>query len=53
MSDNSVSRREFERKRLIAQDHMAMEKLRKREEAEAKKKEEELYVLLFFFFFFL
>ncbi|KAH0549059.1 hypothetical protein KQX54_005508 [Cotesia glomerata] len=42
MSDNSVSRREFERKRLIAQDHMAMEKLRKREEAEAKKKEEEL-----------
>lgn len=40
MSDNSVSHREFERKRLVAQDDLAAEKLRRKEEAEAKKKEE-------------
>ncbi|OXU27001.1 hypothetical protein TSAR_010357 [Trichomalopsis sarcophagae] len=41
MSDNSVSHREFERKRLIAQDNLAAEKLRRKEEAEAKKREEQ------------
>ncbi|XP_028048643.1 A-kinase anchor protein 17A [Monomorium pharaonis] len=40
MSDSSVSHREFERKRLIAQDNLAAEKLRKREEAEKKRQEE-------------
>lgn len=40
LSDNSVSHREFERKRLIAQDNLAAEKLRKREEAEKKRQEE-------------
>ncbi|XP_058803902.1 A-kinase anchor protein 17A isoform X2 [Phymastichus coffea] len=40
MSDSSVSNRDFERKRLIAQDNMAAEKLRRKEEAEAKKREE-------------
>ena len=40
MSDSSVSRREFERKRLIAQDHLAAEKLSKKAAAEAKKREE-------------
>lgn len=43
MSDNSVSHREFERKRLIAQDSLAAEKLRRKEEAEAKKREEMKY----------
>ncbi|KMQ96883.1 splicing arginine serine-rich 17a [Lasius niger] len=41
MSDSSVSHREFERKRLIAQDNLAAEKLRKREEAEKKRREEQ------------
>lgn len=41
MSDNSVSNREFERKRLIAQDNLATEKQRKKEEAESKKREEQ------------
>ncbi|XP_011877686.1 PREDICTED: A-kinase anchor protein 17A isoform X2 [Vollenhovia emeryi] len=40
MSDSSVSHRDFERKRLIAQDNLAAEKLRKREEAEKKRLEE-------------
>lgn len=40
MSDSSVSHREFERKRLIAQDNLAAEKLRKKEEAEKKRREE-------------
>lgn len=40
MSDSSVSHREFEKKRLIAQDNLAAEKLRKREEAEKKRQEE-------------
>lgn len=40
MSDSSVSHREFERKRLITQDNLATEKLRKREEAEKKRQEE-------------
>lgn len=40
LSDNSVSHREFEKKRLIAQDNLAAEKLRKREEAEKKRQEE-------------
>ena len=40
MSDSSVSHREFERKRLIAQDNLAAEKLRKKEEMEAKRREE-------------
>ncbi|KAK0096754.1 hypothetical protein PV326_004486 [Microctonus aethiopoides] len=41
MSDSSVAHRDFERKRLIAQDSLAAEKLRRKEEAEAKKKEEQ------------
>lgn len=41
MSDYSVSQREFEKKRLIAQDNLAAEKLRKKEEAERKKREEQ------------
>ncbi|KAL6254665.1 hypothetical protein P5V15_013972 [Pogonomyrmex californicus] len=41
LSDNSVSHREFERKRLIAQDNLAAEKLRKREEEEKKRQEEQ------------
>lgn len=41
MSDTSVSHREFERKRLIAQDNLAVEKLRKKEEAEKKRREEQ------------
>ncbi|XP_012287337.1 A-kinase anchor protein 17A isoform X2 [Orussus abietinus] len=40
MSDASVSHREFERKRLIAQDSLAAEKLRKNEQVELEKKEE-------------
>ncbi|TGZ47632.1 uncharacterized protein [Temnothorax longispinosus] len=40
MSDSSVSHREFERRRLIAQDNLAAEKIRKREEAEKKRQEE-------------
>lgn len=40
MCDNSVSHREFERKRLIAQDNMAAEKIRRKEEAESKRREE-------------
>lgn len=43
MSDNSVSHRDFERKRLIAQDNLAAEKLRRREEAEKKEREEQKY----------
>ncbi|XP_070159725.1 A-kinase anchor protein 17A isoform X4 [Polyergus mexicanus] len=41
MSDSSVSHREFERKRLIAQDNLAAEKLRRKEEAEKKWREEQ------------
>lgn len=41
MSDSSVAHRDFERKRLIAQDSLAAEKLRRKEEVEAKKKEEQ------------
>ncbi|EFN77736.1 Splicing factor, arginine/serine-rich 17A [Harpegnathos saltator] len=41
MSDNSVSHRDFERKRLIAQDNLAAEKLRKKEEEEKKRREEQ------------
>ncbi|XP_050461266.1 A-kinase anchor protein 17A-like isoform X2 [Cataglyphis hispanica] len=41
MSDSSVSHREFERKRLIAQDNLAAEKLRRKEEAEKKRREEQ------------
>ncbi|KZC13044.1 A-kinase anchor protein 17A [Dufourea novaeangliae] len=40
MSDSTVAHREFERKRLIAQDTLAAERLRKKEEAEAKRREE-------------
>ncbi|XP_078046559.1 uncharacterized protein LOC144474983 isoform X3 [Augochlora pura] len=40
MSDSSVAHREFERKRLIAQDTLAAERLRKKEEAEEKRREE-------------
>lgn len=45
MSDSSISHREFERKRLIAQDNLAAEKLRRKEEAEKKRREEQKYVL--------
>ncbi|XP_014481794.1 PREDICTED: A-kinase anchor protein 17A-like isoform X2 [Dinoponera quadriceps] len=41
MNDNSVSHRSFERKRLIAQDNLAAEKLRKKEEEEKKRREEQ------------
>ncbi|EGI59256.1 Splicing factor, arginine/serine-rich 17A [Acromyrmex echinatior] len=41
LSDNSISHRDFERKRLIAQDNLAAEKMRKREEAEKKRQEEQ------------
>ncbi|XP_011297937.1 A-kinase anchor protein 17A isoform X2 [Fopius arisanus] len=41
MSDSSVAHREFERKRLIAQDNLAAEKLRRKEEAEVQKREEQ------------
>ncbi|XP_018368494.1 PREDICTED: A-kinase anchor protein 17A isoform X1 [Trachymyrmex cornetzi] len=41
LSDNSISHRDFERKRLIAQDNLAAEKIRKREEAEKKRQEEQ------------
>lgn len=41
MSDNSVSQREFERKRLITQDNLTAEKQRRKEEAEAKRREEQ------------
>lgn len=41
MSDSSVAHREFERKRLIAQDNLAVEKLRRKEEVEEKRKEEQ------------
>lgn len=40
MSDSTVAHREFERKRLIAQDNLAAEKIRKKEEAEEKRREE-------------
>lgn len=40
MSDSSVAHREFERKRLIAQDNLAAEKLRRKAEAEEKRREE-------------
>ena len=40
MSDSNVSRRDFERKRLVAQDNLAAERRQKKEEAEAKKREE-------------
>ncbi|CAB0037008.1 unnamed protein product [Trichogramma brassicae] len=40
MTDNSVSRRAFERKRLIAQDDLARDKLLKKKLAEEKEKEE-------------
>lgn len=40
MSDSSVAHREFERKRLIAQDTLAAERLRRKEEAEEKRREE-------------
>ncbi|EZA54743.1 A-kinase anchor protein 17A [Ooceraea biroi] len=40
MSDNTVSHRDFERKRLIAQDNLAAEKLRRKEEEEKKQREE-------------
>lgn len=43
MSDSTVAHREFERKRLIAQDNMAQEKIRRKEEADAQKKEQEKY----------
>lgn len=45
MSDNSVSHREFERKRLIAQDNLAAEKIRRKEEVEKKQREEQKYAL--------
>ncbi|XP_035731663.1 A-kinase anchor protein 17A-like isoform X1 [Vespa mandarinia] len=41
MSDSSVAHREFERKRLIAQDNLAVEKLRRKEEVEEKRREEQ------------
>ncbi|KYQ48181.1 A-kinase anchor protein 17A [Trachymyrmex zeteki] len=41
LSDSSISHRDFERKRLIAQDNLAAEKMRKREEAEKKRQEEQ------------
>ncbi|XP_063979176.1 A-kinase anchor protein 17A-like isoform X1 [Diachasmimorpha longicaudata] len=41
MSDSSVAHREFERKRLIAQDSLAAEKLRRKEEAEVQRREEQ------------
>lgn len=41
MSDSSVAHREFERKRLIAQDTLAAERLRRKEEAEEKRREEQ------------
>lgn len=41
MSDSSVSQREFERKRLIAQENLAAEKQRRKEELEARKREEQ------------
>lgn len=47
MSDASVAHREFERKRLIAQDSLAAEKMRRKEEAEIQKKEEQKYVIKF------
>lgn len=55
MSDATVSHREFERKRLVAQDNMAAEKLRRKEEAEVQKREELKYILFSFipFFFFI
>ncbi|XP_066595976.1 A-kinase anchor protein 17A-like isoform X2 [Prorops nasuta] len=40
MSDSSVAHRDFERKRLIAQDALAADKLRRKEEAEAQHLEE-------------
>lgn len=41
MSDSSVAHREFERKRLIALDNLAVEKLRRKEEVEEKRREEQ------------
>ncbi|XP_076243350.1 uncharacterized protein LOC143184774 isoform X2 [Calliopsis andreniformis] len=40
MSDSTIAHREFERKRLIAQDTLAAERLRRKEEAEEKRREE-------------
>lgn len=51
MSDNSVSQRDFERKRLITQDNIAAEKLRKKEEEEKKRREEQRYNFYFFLLF--
>lgn len=41
MSDSSVSQRDFERKRLIAQENLVAEKQRRKEEVEARKREEQ------------
>ncbi|XP_076633648.1 uncharacterized protein LOC143347902 isoform X2 [Colletes latitarsis] len=41
MSDSTVAHREFERKRLIAQDTLAAERLRRKEEAEEKRRAEQ------------
>lgn len=46
MSDATVSHREFERRRLIAQDNMAAEKLRRKEEAEIQKREQQKLVFI-------
>lgn len=40
MSDSTIAHREFERKRLIAQDTVAAERIRRKEEAEQKRREE-------------
>ncbi|XP_076671028.1 uncharacterized protein LOC143370176 isoform X1 [Andrena cerasifolii] len=40
MSDSTIAHREFERKRLIAQDTIAAERIRRKEEAEEKRREE-------------
>lgn len=47
MSDSSVAHREFERKRLIAQDNLAVEKLRRKEEVEEKRREEQKLVEIY------
>lgn len=46
MNDSSVAHREFERKRLTAQDGMAAEKLRKKQEAIEIRKEEQRFLPL-------
>lgn len=51
MSDASVSQREFERKRLIAQENLAAEKQRRKEEADAIKREEQKCVKKNCFYF--